>query len=73
MKRAFRIGYNRYYKDDIFENHLEFIKKNIKTIDEIAMFVEFSHYGYWPVEYTMEHAKIISDRVKRYKEAGVQK
>ena len=36
------------------------------------MFVEFSHYGYWPIEYTLEHAKIISDRVKRYKEAGVK-
>ena len=72
MKRAFRIGYNRYYRDDIFEKHLEFIKKNIKTVDEIAMFVEFSHYGYWPIEYTLEHAKIISDRVKRYKEAGVK-
>jgi len=72
MKRAFRIGYNRYYRDDIFENHLEFIKKNIDTIDETTMFIEFSHYGYWPMEFTRESAKIVKDRIKRYKEAGVK-
>lgn len=72
MKKSFRIGYNRYYRDDIFENHLEFIKNNLDTIDEIALFVEFSHYGYWPMEYTLENTRIIKDRIKRYKEAGVK-
>ena len=35
MKKALRIGYNRYYCDENFKEHLEFVKKNLANIDEI--------------------------------------
>ena len=72
MKKALRIGYNRYYRDDIFEEHLKFIKKNISAIDEITLFAEFCHYGYWSLEYSAENAKLLKDRIRRYRQAGVK-
>ena len=72
MKKALRIGYNRYYRDDIFEEHLKFIKKNISAIDEITLFAEFCHYGYWDIDYSAENAKLLKDRISQYRKAGVK-
>ena len=40
MKKAFRISNDRYFSDKEFEKHIEFVKKNIDTIDEAAIFFE---------------------------------
>ncbi len=72
MKKALRIGYNRYYREDIFKEHLEYIKKNKAVIDEVTLFAEFSHYGYWDLENSAQNAEILKDRIKRYKEIGIQ-
>ncbi len=72
MKKALRVGYNQYYNDDVFEKHLSYIKENIAVIDEIAMFAEFSHYGYWSLEFSKENAAIIKERIQQYKEAGIK-
>lgn len=73
MKKALRIGYNRYYSDEVFAEHIKFIKKNIDVIDEITMFVEFSHYGYWPLDYSKKHAQLMKKRIEEYRNAGVKK
>ena len=72
MKKALRVGYNRYYNEDIFQEHLAYVKKNIAVIDEITLFAEFCHYGYWDLEYSANNAKILKDRIRRYKELGVK-
>ncbi len=72
MKKAFRISYNRWYDDEIFAEHLAFIKKNIEIIDEVALLREYSHVGYWPLETEKTVTKLIQKRIKQYKEAGVK-
>lgn len=71
MKAALRIAYHRYFDDKIFEEHLELVRKNVDVIDEITMFVEFSHYGYWPVEQQAEHCKLLRKRIEQYRAVGV--
>lgn len=72
MKKALRIGYNRYYCDENFNEHIEFIKKNAKNIDEVTLFVEFCHYGYWDKNFISKSAELLKDRIKKYKEAGIE-
>lgn len=72
MKKSLRIGYNRYYDEDIFKKHLNYVKENLDVIDEITLFVEFSHYGYWPIDFCKKSAEILSDRIARYKKIGVK-
>lgn len=73
MKKALRIGYYRYCSEDVFQEHLAYVKKNIAVIDEITLFAEFSHYGYWSLEYSANNAEILKDRIKRYREVGVKR
>ena len=72
MKKALRIGYNRYYRDDIFEQHIEYIKKNAGVIDEVTLFAEFCHTGFWSLDYSRSNAEILKDRIARYKAAGIK-
>lgn len=72
MKKALRIGYNRYYCDENFNEHLAFIRKNIAHIDEIALFAEYCHYGYWDEEFTKKNTEILTQRIQQYREAGVK-
>lgn len=72
MKIAMRIGYNRYYCDENFNEHIEFIKKNIATIDEITLFAEFCHYGYWDEAFTQKNTEVLKRRIREYKKAGVK-
>lgn len=72
MKKALRIGYNQYYDDKLFADHLLFVKENISVIDEIAMFAEFSHYGYWDLETSEKNARVMKNRIKQYRDAGVK-
>lgn len=73
MKKALRIGYHRYCTEDVFLEHLAYVKKNLAVIDEITLFAEFSHYGYWSLEYSANNAEILKDRIKRYREVGVKR
>lgn len=73
MKKSLRIGYNRYYDETIFEEHLAYIKENADVIDELTVFVEFSHRGYWPLDFCRKSAAILTDRIARYKNVGVKR
>lgn len=72
MKKALRVGYNQYYDDNLFQKHLSYVKENISVIDEIAVFVGYSHYGYWDIETSKAHALLVKDRIKQYRAAGVE-
>ena len=72
MKLAFRFGYFRYAEDRDFEENLAFIGENIDLVDEITLFVEFSHHGYWPIEWQKKSADLLERRVRAYRGAGVK-
>lgn len=71
MKKALRIGHHRYYKEETFREHLAFVERNVDAIDEITLFAEFSHYGYWDLTWSAENAEILRDRITRYRAVGV--
>lgn len=72
MKKALRIGYNRYYCDENFNEHIKFIKKNAKIIDEVTLFFEFCHYGYWDEAFILKNTEILKDRIEKYRSAGIK-
>lgn len=72
MKKAHRIGYSRYFDDKEFEKHLKFISRNIDVVDEIALFTEYSHFGYWELSSQREHAVLLKKRLNSYRAAGVK-
>ncbi len=71
MKKALRIGFHRYDSDEHFREHLRFIKKNAAVIDEITLFAEFSHYGYWDLETSSQNAALLKHRIADYRAAGI--
>lgn len=73
MKKAMRIGYMRYFDDTIFEEHLAFIQKNLEAFDELTLFADFSHYGYWSPQYTANNVALLGRRIKQYREIGVKR
>ncbi len=73
MLKALRVGCSRYYDDKIFEEHLAFVKRNLHVLDEITVFADFSHYGYWSPEYTAENVALLRKRFRQYKEIGVKR
>lgn len=73
MKKALRIGYHRYYNDAVFAEHLAFIKRNADVIDELALFAEYSHYGYWDLETSAKNAEVIKNRIGQYRKAGIKR
>lgn len=72
MKKALRIGYNRWYCDENFAEHIAFIKKNIARIDEVTLFDAFAHHGYWTEEFDRKNAEILTKRIQQYREVGVK-
>lgn len=72
MKKAMRFGYNLYFTDEAFAENLKFVKRNIDIIDEITLFVEYSHHGYWPLEWQKKSAAVMKDRMETYRAAGVK-
>ena len=72
MKKVLRVGYHRYYREDLFEKHLSYIRANASLIDEVTLFVDYSHYGYWDLESERENAKRLEDRIKRYRAVGIE-
>lgn len=72
MKKAIRVGFNQYYTEDEFKKHIAYVKENIDVIDEITMFTEFSHYGYWDIETEAKTAAVAKERIKSYRAAGVK-
>ena len=71
MKRVLRIGHHRYRTDEAFAEHIAFIQNNIDAFDEVAIFTEESHYGYWDPEKTRQNAALLKERIPHYRKAGV--
>ena len=71
MKRVLRIGHHRYRTDEAFAEHIAFIQKNADAFDEVALFTEESHYGYWDPEKTRQNAARLKERLPHYRAAGI--
>ena len=72
MKKILRVGYNRYYCDENFNEHITYIKRNLPLIDEVTLFAEFSHYGYWDDAFVAENTAILKKRIATYRELGIK-
>ena len=72
MKKSLRISSIKYQDEQYFENHIRFIKDNADYIDEVALFTENAHHGYWDEEYIKTNVSVLKDRVLKYRNAGVK-
>lgn len=73
MKKALRMVYHSYFEDAIFEKNLNLVAENIDVIDEITLFTEPTHHGFWETQRSAETAAVLTDRIKRYKAVGVKR
>ena len=71
MKNAYRIGYWRYRTDDEFTKLKAFIARHMEVIDELALFCEFSHHGFFPQPWWIELGGVLKKRISDLKEMGV--
>ena len=72
MKYTYRIGYNVWRFEKLFEKHLKMIKRNIDDIDEIALMVGISHQGFCPISKVEQDAKILGKCIQEYKKLNVK-
>lgn len=73
MKKSLRMVYNSYFEDSVFERNLNLVSENLDVIDEITLFTEPTHHGYWETKRSEETAAVLTDRIKRYKAVGVRR
>ena len=73
MKKALRMGYYSYFEEEVFAKNLSLVAKNLDVIDEITLFTEPTHHGYWETQHSAETAALLTDRIKRYKAVGVKR
>ena len=73
MKKALRIGYNSYFDDKVFERSLKLVAANVDVVDEVTLFTEPTHHGYWTLERAKETAEVLKKRIKSYKDVGVKR
>ncbi|MDR1901118.1 MAG: hypothetical protein LBQ88_02380, partial [Treponema sp.] len=71
MKNAYRIGYMRYRTDEEFEKLKDFVVRHSEVIDELALFCEFSHHGYFPPEWWVELGQVLTGRISALKALGI--
>lgn len=58
--------------DNDFYEHLENVKKHIAVIDEIALFLEISHHGYYELSEMRDICAIAQKRISEYKKIGIK-
>ena len=58
MKKALRMVHHSYFDEDVFERNLKLVASNTDVIDEITMFTEPTHHGYWTLEWVEKTASV---------------
>lgn len=71
MKLAYRIPGINWTPDDNFEHLLTVIRRWHSAIDEISLFVDYSHHGYYPLEEYQAMVPLLKSRMQAIREAGV--
>ncbi|RKP58310.1 hypothetical protein D7Z26_02085 [Cohnella endophytica] len=70
LKLSFRIIVNRYEDEEQFQQLLTFLTEYKDSIDELAIFSEYWHFGYYPLDEFSARCDIIENRIERLREAG---
>lgn len=70
LKLSFRIVVNRYEEEEQFQQLLAFLSDYKDAVDELAIFTEYWHYGYYPLDAFAARCAIIEDRIERLRAAG---
>lgn len=70
MVTSLRVPYSMYITDKEFERHLSLIKDQTHIQQEIALFTEYAHRGYWPLEGYHNLVQVLKRRIAAYKQAG---
>ncbi|REE68113.1 hypothetical protein A8990_13842 [Paenibacillus taihuensis] len=70
MKLSFRIGVSRYEREDQFEELLTFLLRHREIVDELTLFTEYWHYGYFPLDDFAKRCDILKNRMERLRSHG---
>ncbi|MFC5406244.1 hypothetical protein [Cohnella soli] len=70
LKLSFRIVVHRYEEEEQFQQLLSFLKEYKDAVDELAIFTEYWHYGYFPLDEFGARCAIIENRIERLRAAG---
>ena len=76
MKLSFRLGTPRYTSPEEFKRLLEFLQQHKECVDEISLFTEYWHHGYYPLQEFKELCEILRDRIiilksREFKSVGI--
>ncbi|QGQ99681.1 hypothetical protein EHS13_34890 [Paenibacillus psychroresistens] len=70
LKLSFRIVVNRYEDEEQFQQLIAFLLEHRDCIDELAIFTEYWHYGYYPLDKFGAICSIIDNRTERLRALG---
>lgn len=70
MKLSFRIGVSRYESEEQFQELLSFLLRHRECVDELTLFTEYWHYGYFPLDEFAKRCDILKDRMERLRSHG---
>ena len=73
MKKALRISHNSWFSDENFERNIKLVRENVDAIDEITLFTNPTHQGYWTLEREKATAELLKKRIKSYRDAGIKR
>ncbi len=73
MKRAYRVPVSRWLDDKNFAEHIQNVRENVDVIDEVSLFVEYSHHGYVELSEVADICAVCEKRLAAYREAGVKR
>jgi hypothetical protein len=70
MKLAQRLQYYSWIQDEGFKDILEFCLSYKDCLDELALFTNYLHYGYYPLDKIRGDCEILEKRIAVFKENG---
>lgn len=70
MLTSLRVPYCRYFDTREFEAHLARVREQTDVSTEVALFTEYSHRGYWPLDEVRSLASVLKERIPAYRAAG---
>ena len=71
MKKLLRVGYGRYFTDAEFERFYAFAQKHRACIDQIALFTDYSHHPYYPMEELAELSRVLTKRIAKLRQLNM--
>jgi len=69
MILAYRISVKLLESNDSFDELVKLLKKYRSAVDEISLFTEYWHHGYYPLEEFAELAEVLGRRIKQLHKA----